>query len=153
MAATTELRITNNGNSRQFLFRAVSSLSIKKIQPPITIPLVGRPSSAAFQFRFIGQLEEVTFSFALFDDGVDVSNGTNPGVVITVDDQISYLKDTIFSEEFDTDWDLTDFVYSPSFIYNSQKVLIVNLDIPITQGSKNIVVGTMTVQLGALVSL
>ena len=108
MAATNEIIIKNNGNSKQFLFRGVVPYKIKKSQPTISIPLINTGPENNVLFRFTGQTEDINFSFALFDDGTDVSNGTHTSTVETVAEQEQYLKNEIFTEEFDTDWDLWD---------------------------------------------
>jgi len=153
VAANQEVRITNNFTSTIFNFRAVSNFQIRKIQPPISIPLVNTLPASTFIFRFIGQSEEITFNFGLFDDGADVTSGS-PGGINTVLEQINQLKNTIFSHEFDTDWNLrTDFYTPEGRIYNPVTGVITNLSLPLTQGSKEIVVGSLTFQIGNLVSL
>jgi hypothetical protein len=108
MTATNELSITNNTSGKQFIFRCVAPLEHKKEQPAINVALMNTGSSDAFLFRFSGQQRDLTWTFAIFDDNVDVSNATNSPAIKTVAAQIQYLMDTIFSKNWNTYWTLTD---------------------------------------------
>jgi len=130
MAAVNDVVVTNNDNSRVFLFRGVSSWKMKKSQGVINIPFVNTTPENTFLFRLMGQTEEISFSFALFDDGTDVSNGTHGSTIITVAQQVAYLKDYIFTDNFDVDWTVTQAVHIPTGITG----VITNLDIDANAG-------------------
>lgn len=103
--ADTDLILTNNSNNKQFLLRGVG-MRPKKAQPAVPIPLISTTPTNTLLFRFFGQTEQVNITAALFNDGTDVSNGTESGGVTTVDAQLKYLMNTIFTDEFDTTWNL-----------------------------------------------
>jgi len=150
MAATTDVVIQNSSNNKQFLFRAVSAFVPRKGQGVISIPLINTSSKDNILFRFMGQEEEVSIEFAIFDDDTDVSNGTHESTVKTVAQQIQYLKDVIFSAEYDTYWtlwDTHDLVYPSS---SSVTCVITNLETPLKQGSNTVVVGRLTVKRGRI---
>lgn len=147
----TEATITNSGNSKQFLFRAVSPLRNKKEQPVISIPLVNQAAEDNILFRFFGQSEEITFSFALFNDSTDVSNGTESGGITTVDEQIIYLRDTIYTKDFDTTWALEQDRYYPSG--GNLTGVITNLDFDNPAGGVTLVTGSISIKRGKLADL
>lgn len=108
MAAITDVTILNNDNSKKFLFRACAPLDFDREQPAIAVPFVNTKPENNVLFRFTGQTDTHEFEFALFDDGTDVADGTHTSTVTTVDEQIDYLKNHIYTEDYDVDWTLTD---------------------------------------------
>jgi len=152
LAALTVLVIQNNDNNKIFSFRGVE-FTPRKRQNTISIPIVNASAANNVLFRFFGQEESVTFSFALFNDGVDVSNGTEAGGITTIAEQIQYLKDTIFTENFDVDWDLwdtLDLVYPDTAPISG---VIEDLALPIREGSVQVVVGNMAFKRGRIGAL
>ena len=153
MAAENDVIMENNATSTQFRFRAVNVLKPKKSQPPISIPIINAGPENNVLFRFVGQSEEVTFTFALFDDGVDVANGTHTITVKTVSEQIIYLKDTFFSKGYATDWNL----WTPNgqvYPTASQITGVISaVDFDLVQGPSTVVTGTLTFQRGRIGSL
>ena len=65
MAAINDATLTNSSNSLQFLFRAVAPFRNRKSQPAQAVPLVDATAANNLLFRFVGQTEEVTFTFVL----------------------------------------------------------------------------------------
>ena len=68
MAADLDLKITvisnDSSNGKRFNFRGVA-LKAKKSQPAIPIPFISSTPANTILFRFFGQIEVVTFSFAI----------------------------------------------------------------------------------------
>lgn len=148
--AITDVTLTNNANLKQFLFRCVSPLKNKKTQPSIDIPMVNTSASNRILFRFTGQQQDVSFNFALFDDGVDVSNGTHSSTVKTVSEQIQYLMDEIFTHDFDTTWKLENTV---NFGASGITGAIDNIEVDNPQGAGKLIVGTFAFKRGRLGTL
>ena len=144
----TDLTIENTANNKKFLFRAVSLYKPKKLQPPIKIPLINTAPEDTILFKFVGQSEQIIFTFAIYNDGVDVSDGSESGGVTTVPDQIKYLKDDVFTKEFDTLYSLTD---NSGIVYSSAiGGVITSLDFDLKQGAQVVVTGTLIFDRGAL---
>lgn len=139
----TDVTITNNNNSRQFLFRGVQPLSRRRDQPAINIPLISTTEANTFLFRFAGQSGILDFTFAIYDDGTDVSAGTHTSTVITVQEQIQYLFDWFFSEDYDVDWTLTQ----SEFYSSSVTGVITSLNVTASAGTA-FRSGTLTFQRG-----
>jgi len=144
---TTDVVITNNENSKQFLFRAVNPFTNTKLQPATAIPLVNTTSASNVLFRFVGQTEEVRFTFAIFDNGSDVSAGDN---IITVSQQIDYLRDNIYTKDWDTDWTLAQSRFYPDGAISG---VITNLSFDNKAGAGTIVTGSLLFKRGRIASL
>jgi hypothetical protein len=144
MAAINDITITNTGNSKTFLFRTVGRLKVRTTGRPIQIPLPNSAPSVALLFRFIGQAREISFDFGLFNDGVDVSNGTESGTITTIQEQIEYLEDTIFRPNFDDGYTFTCTEHRSG----TQTGLIADVEIDHEGGSPNFKTGTINFSVG-----
>lgn len=152
MTAVTDIVIINIANSRNILLRAVKPFKDKKSQPSIDVPLVNTSAASRIIFRFTGQAQDISFSFALFDDGVDVSGGTNPSAIITPSEQEQYLMDTIFTEEFDTTWTLVFDPGSPVQPFDGSITGTIE-DIDIDHSNPSVFTGTLFFKRGILGTL
>lgn len=148
--AVVDVTLQNTLITRSFLFRAAAPLENAKTQPVITIPLVNTSPDDTFLFRFTGQNETVTFSFVIFDDGVDVSNGTHTSTVSTVSEQIEYLRDTIYGANYKENWTLIQSRFYPTA---NPKVVITALKFDNPAGSGTFVTGNITLQRGSIGAL
>lgn len=142
----TDGNIVNDSNSKKFLFRTLSPLKNKKSQPAIAIPLVNRSGTANVLFRFQGQTEEVTFSFGIFNDGTDVSDGTNATTIISVQEQIEYLRDGVYTSDFEDTWTLTQSRYYPNGVVG----VITSLEFDNPAGAGTVVTGNFTFKPGKI---
>lgn len=150
MAANIDVTLTNNDNNRAFLFRAVSPLKNKVSQNVQSLPFANTTPENTFLFRFFGKTEDIMFTFAIFDDNVDVANGTHGSTIKTVNEQITYLKDYIFTEDFDVDWTLVQARYAASPGITG---VITNLDIDNPAGYVGVVIGSLAFKRGRIGSL
>jgi hypothetical protein len=101
-------------------------------------------------FRFFGQAETVTFTYAIFNDGVDVSGGSYTSTVVTIKEQIAYLRDVIYGPEYDTDWTFAHDRFYPSPGINC---VITDLNLDNAPSSATVVIGSITLQRGTIGSL
>ncbi len=149
MALQEDARITNSANSKIFIFRGVASKP-KKAQPVIPIPIINNTPGGAFLFRFFGQMETNTFTFAIVDDGTDVSAGTGSSAITSVDQQIRFLKDEIFTALFDDLWSL-----NMTSVYGLSSVsgVITDLEFDVPVGRPAVRTGTITFTRGRIISL
>jgi hypothetical protein len=138
----------SGGTNKSFLFKTFSMASCKKFQPVTQLPIVGQAPENNILFRFFGQQEEITFNFAIYNDGSDAS-GLGSAGIITVDQQIRYLRDEIYTAEFDTIWTIVQPRYYPSAV----QCVITNLDFDNPAGGVDIVTGTITLVRGVVARL
>lgn len=146
MAAANDVTLTNNSSSKDVFFRAVTNWRIRKVQTPINIPLINQGPTSNVIFRFSGQVEEISFDFGIFNDSTDVSNGTEGGGATTVKEQIAFIKNTIFTAEFDGDYNLVQTVYYSGGI----TCVISALQIDQPTGSGTLVAGNISLMLGKI---
>lgn len=143
MVALTDVSIVNNTSSKSFRFRAVGPFKNKKFQPSIDIPLANTSAANRIIFRLSGQQQDVNFQFTLFDDGDDVSDGDS---IVTVAQQIDYLMNTIFSEEFDDTWTLSQGKHFATPISGA----IDTIDLDQQVGAGTVLTGTFIFKRGRL---
>ena len=146
MALDTDITMVNVTKSLTCLFRGVSQRP-KKSQPAIPIPLIDTTPANTLLFRFFGQTEVIAFSFVVTDDGVDISSGTHTSTVITVAQQMQYLKDTFFSDGFLDTWTLTESEAFPSAITG----VILDIEWDQAAGRPSIRTGTMIFHRGRII--
>lgn len=144
MAGVTDVIIENETNSKKFEFRGVSFFSNSKLQPANAVPFINQNPENNLLFRFVGQTEEFTFNFAIFNDSTDTSAGTS--TVITVNDQITWLKNTIYTSNFDTTWLITQSRFAP--VGDTVRGVITSLIFDNSTGGSEIVTGTLTFKVG-----
>lgn len=133
--------LTNNKSGKSFELRGVAPVGNTKSQPVVDIPIINSSPDDVLLFRLTGQSEELTLEFAIFDDGVDVSNGDS---VVSVNDQILYLRDTIYTADFDTSWNIQNDRFYPDGV----TVTITNLSFDNQAGGVNIVTGSLSLRRG-----
>ena len=149
MSALVDVTLTNNANLKKFLFRAVAPFRNSKSQPSVDVPIVNSAPADRIIFRFTGQQQDADFTFALFDDGTDVSGGTGSSSIETVAQQIQFLMDEIFTSEFDTTWTLEQTEMFTSAIVGT----IEDINIEASMGADTIRTGTLVFKRGKLGAL
>ena len=68
---------------------------------------------------------------------------------LTIQEQIEYLRDTVFSSDFDETWTIQQSTYYNSAITG----VITNLEINTSKGSPNLATGTLTFKRGTIANL
>ena len=151
MTVDIDFIITNSANGNQYLFRGVNGLRNPMGQVPLSIPLIQGRAADNIIFRFTGQIEELSFNFYIFDDGVDVSNGTGSSIN-SIKEQVSWLKNNVFTHEFDTSWILSDTnaISTPS---GGITCVIVNIETPRESGVPGFLISTITVLRGRIAGI
>ena len=149
MALEEEARVTNGPNGKIFIFRGVSAKP-KKGQPVIPIPFINNTPANTYLFRFFGQIELITITFTIVDDGTDVSSGTGDSTITGVNQQIRFLKDEIFTAKFDDTW-----TFESTEVYGLNPItgVIIDLDFDVPIGRPAIRTGTMTFHRGRIIPL
>lgn len=138
-----------NSPNYRFIFKAIAPIVNRVSQTVLPISLVNSKPQNNVLFRFTGQQEEYNVSFFIFNEGNDLSNGTAPAGdfptgVITVDEQIDWLKNFIFNEDFDAKWYFTHERYAPTEI----NCVITDIQFNNEAGGASVVTATMTIRIG-----
>lgn len=138
------------GNPK-YLFKAINSLSDRIFQEAMSIPFVSTTPENTILYRFGGQQEEYSISFYIYDDGVDAAGGTAPtnsdfsnGTVITVQEQIVWLKKYLFNDDFDTVFTFTQ----DKYVSGGINCLITDLSFNNEGGQVQAIPASMTIKVG-----
>ena len=145
----TTITVSNSGESNdgyQYQFRGVSNFRLVTSQGIIPIDLVNTASSIIFKFS--GQNKTIMFDFAVFDDGVDVSNG-NPGGIVTIAQQIDFLNgnDKFWRPDFDGSFSISQSVFLSG---GSQTGQIKDINVDQKGGQPTVVNGSCTFLIGTV---
>ena len=150
MTANEDVVIERKDNGYIFTFRGVSTFKPKKSQPVLVAPLINLSTANTFLFRFFGPSETVNFSFVIFDDGVDVAKGSYTSTVVTIKEQVQYLKNVIFTENFDESWYLYEFADIVYPVSDKIEGVLTDLDLDLTSKAKVYIPGTIAFQRGRI---
>lgn len=138
-------------NGRQFHFLVMAPVDNAKSQPTTNFSLFNQDADDTSRIRFGGQAEQFRFSFVLINDGTDRSNGTHSSQIITIPQQIQYLRDVIFDSNFESEWLFTD---STGKFYSSQiRVFIEDLRFNNAPANVSAVTGEITLTRGQVLTL
>jgi len=85
----------------------------------------GAPPSENILLGASGMEGTLAFDFAIHDDGTDKANGSYTSTVVTVDEQITYLRETIHSPDFSASWQLDHVTGS---LFDSAEVFVESVD-------------------------
>ena len=142
----------SNTNGLRFLFRGVENYDPHPTQPVLKAPIVNLAPNNQPLFRLMGKSETISFTFALFNDGTDISLGTHSSTVITVKDQRKYLKSVFWSENYDVGFQIWDRGIEFDQGDNVRGV-IEDISCPAKRGAQTIVVGNLRMARGYIGAL
>lgn len=136
--------ILNEDTSKRYYFKGMGDLNDRVFQQVMAIPIINTTPGNTVLFRFSGQQEDIDITFAIYDSGDDMSNGTHTSTVVTIQEQIDYLKNEIFQEDYDINWSLhVDRVQTSGL-----NVVITDLQIPSGPGSSSVIIAKMSLKVG-----
>lgn len=72
-----------------------------------------------------GMEGDIAVDFAIHDDGTDKANGSFTSSVVTVEEQISYLRETIHAPDFSASWQLT---HDTGSLFDAEPVFVETVD-------------------------
>lgn len=145
---SAEAELTNDTNSKKFQFKCLKPLRNRKSQQAMSVPFVNNGPDNTIWFRFFGQEEEVSFTFAIFDDGTDVADGTHTSTVQTPIEQLQYLRDDIFTADFEDSWTF----YHAQLYGGNIPVILTDVSFD-PQVFSTFITGTITLKRGRVASI
>ena len=104
----TDAYIVESATSYKYNMDDIADLTDKQQQAIMEFPLPESKAVDNLLFRFDGQTNEAKLTFAIINNGTDRSGGTYGSTIITVAQQLAYLKTYIFTEAASTYWTLTE---------------------------------------------
>jgi len=134
------MAITISNGTNTYTFSGVNNVSDSHQSPNVSINGANQGSAQTQLYNVMGLTRDFSFDFQIINDGTDHSNGASK---VTIDEQYLYLKDTLLSGAFATQYTLT----IGSLL--TVKGLIEELSIQITFNNPNFYRGTIRIKQGA----
>ena len=94
---------------------------------------ISTPGASAAQNVFIGisgKQADISITFHIHDDGTDKANGTHTSTVVTVEEQIEYVRDVIQSPAFSASWQLN---HETGSKFSNDEVFFEEFDVPLIE--------------------
>lgn len=110
-----KLRLTLTTQGYEYDIYPIQSVDPTQRKNATSISVPGQAPKKNVLLGISGMEENITISFTIYDDGSDRANTTYTSDVITVEDQITYLRDEMHEPSFSAKWELdhlTGSVYS-----------------------------------------
>lgn len=104
-----KLRLTlNPGESgeRSYDIYPIETTDGSQTKDALSIAPPGLPPSGNILLGVSGMQADITINATAWNDGEDRANGTHTSTVVTVDEQIDYLRNTIHAPDFSASWEL-----------------------------------------------
>lgn len=125
-----KISLNPSGENYQYYIYPLSSVDYSQEKPTTNISLPGKGYRDSILMGVSGMTADITIQWDIHDDGNDKANGNFTSTVISIKEQLDYLRDTIFAESFTASWELDD-VNGNRF--DSLEVAINNINPPIYQ--------------------
>ena len=106
--------LTLQGDGYQYEMYPVQEADTTQRKEAFSVAPPGLPARDNILLGISGMQSDITLEFAIWDDGTDRANGTAPndsvldGEVVTLQEQVHWLKGYIQDETFASSWTLED---------------------------------------------
>lgn len=95
-----------DGGRREYDIYPLQRVDPTQRKNATSIALPGQAPTSNIFLGISGMEQDITIDFFLYDDGTDRANGTHTSTVVTVEEQLTYLRDTIHEPAFAAAWQL-----------------------------------------------
>lgn len=100
-----KLKLTVNGTD-SYIISMIQTVDLRSTKEAFSIAPPGLGASENILLGISGMNADITVNFRIHDDGTDKSDGTAPTSITSIEDQITWLEDTIQAPAFDATWEL-----------------------------------------------
>lgn len=136
-------------DERQYTVTMLQEVSISSTKEAFSIAPPGLSARDNILLGISGMQADIDISFEVHDDGTDKANGTHTDTVVSVEDQIRYLEDTMQAADFGASWELDHLTGSA---FNSDEVFFETVDLtPISLDSPKWKPATLRLRRGSSV--
>lgn len=146
------LTLTEQGTGYEYAMYPVTEVDERQEKPAFSVSPPGLSARQNILLGLQGQQATIDLQFAIWDDGVDRANSTYSSSVITVAEQINYLRDEIHQPTFTANWTLdhTTGGQFDSKVYDSDNVYVESMQLPtISEGNPLWKPATITLRRGS----
>jgi len=107
---TSKLKLTLNPGSDnyQYIVDVLDSVDDSQKKDSTSIAMPGQSYKNNILMSLSGQESDITIQFNIHDDGTDKADGTYSSTVVTISEQIDYIKNEIQAPEIGSSWTLVD---------------------------------------------
>lgn len=113
---------------RQYEITMLESIDLSSTKEAFSIAPPGLPAADNILLGISGMQADLSINWSIHDDGTDKANGTHTETVTTVEEQITYLEETMQSPDFAASWELN---HETGAAFNDDGVFFENLDTPV----------------------
>lgn len=133
--ALDQLKLTLNpdDDNYQYIITNIVNVDDRQEKKAMSIALPGQSYKNNILMGISGQEAKIEITFNIHDDGTDKANSASSGYgseVITIDEQIEYLKDEMQDKSFTAKWQLDKIQGSNVYDYDALDVFLTQLRIP-----------------------
>ncbi len=140
-----KLELTVNGTD-SYVVSMIDSVELRSTKEAFSIAPPGLSASENILLGLSGMNADITVNFRVHDAGDDKSNGTAPSPITSIEDQITFIEDTIQDPSFDAAWRL-DHLTGDAF--NNDEVFLEEFSVPVlSRESPNWRRATLTLRRG-----
>lgn len=140
-----KLELTVNGTD-SYVVSMIDSVELRSTKEAFSIAPPGLSASDNILLGLSGMNADITVNFRVHDAGDDKSNGTAPSPITSIEDQITFIEDTIQDPSFDAAWRL-DHLTGDAF--NNDEVFLEEFSVPVlSRESPNWRRATLTLRRG-----
>lgn len=125
-----KISLNPSGDNYQYYMYPISSVDYTQEKPTTSISLPGQGYKDNVLMGVEGMSADITIQWYIHDDGNDKADGSYTSTIVSIKEQLDYLRDTILAESFTASWELDDVNGSR---FNSLEVAINNINPPIYQ--------------------
>lgn len=112
MSGTLEklrLKLDSDGDDtveRTYDLYPIETVDLRSRKEAFSISPPGLSAAENILLGISGMQADITVNFSVWDDGTDRANGTHTSTVTTVQEQLTYLEDTMHAPDFTAGWQL-----------------------------------------------
>jgi len=118
---TLRLTLNPSTDNYQYDVTMIQSADEDQRKDALSIAPPGLPASDNLLLGVSGMESTISIDFIIYNDGTDKANGTYTSSVVTVEEQIEYLREVIHSPDFSAGWELTHLTGS---LFDSDPVFV-----------------------------
>ena len=149
--ALEQLTLTNVTDGHEYQMYPVTEAPETRDKPAFSVSPPGQSPDNNILLGIQGMQSDIRLQFAIWDDGTDRANGTYSSTVVTLAEQIRYLRDVMHAPTFSVEWTLdhTPGDQFDSKVYDAAPVYIERMELPtLSVSDRNWKNATMTLRRG-----
>jgi hypothetical protein len=122
------LTLNPSGTTREYEISMIESVEINSTKEAFSIAPPGLAASDNLLLGISGMQADISITWNIYNDGTDKADGTHTSTVKTVEEQITYLEETIHDPDFSASWQLT---HDTGSAFASDEVFVESIDLPV----------------------